>query len=245
MRLTHWIANGGIGFELAKQLLEKGTYHVLLGSRSEEKGTAALKDLQSQNLPGSTELLQIDATSDESIQAAAKTVEKTHEKLDILVNNAALAGVPDRSLREQMRLTFDTNATGVAIIVNEFTPLLRKSDEPRVINVTTALSSIGQKLDSSSPYHKMSAIQYRATKSALNMITACQWVELKDEGFKVFSYCPGFTVSNLGPRNTAEYGAKPTEEAVYGLVDIVEGKRDDEAGGFLHAEGGEEGQYPW
>lgn len=73
------------------------------------------------------------------------------------------------------------------------------------------------------------------------MVTACQAVDLGPEGFRVFAYCPGFTVSNLGGFNTAENGAKPTAEGAKPIVDIVRGKRDEEHGGFLH----EGGQYAW
>jgi len=116
--------NGGIGFELASQLLSDPSKHVLLGSRSTEKGEAAVKDLQSRKQPGTVELLQIDVTSDESITAAAKRVESKHgrcvqltlsyhqfllflnfcldlltnlTRLDALVNNAAIAMAQARS----------------------------------------------------------------------------------------------------------------------------------------------------
>lgn len=70
--------NGGIGFELASQLLSDSSKHVLLGSRSVEKGEAAVKDLQSRKLPGTVELLQVDVASDVSIIAAAEKVESKH-----------------------------------------------------------------------------------------------------------------------------------------------------------------------
>lgn len=70
--------NGGIGFELASQLLSDSSKHVLLGSRSAEKGEVAVKDLQSRKQPGTVELLQVDVASDESIRAAAERVEREH-----------------------------------------------------------------------------------------------------------------------------------------------------------------------
>jgi NAD(P)-dependent dehydrogenase (short-subunit alcohol dehydrogenase family) len=63
---------------LATQLLSDATKHVLLGSRSVEKGTTAVKDLRSRGLPGSVELLQIDVSNEDSITAAAKEVEEKH-----------------------------------------------------------------------------------------------------------------------------------------------------------------------
>ena len=234
-------ANGGIGFELAAQLIAKESYHVLLGSRSPEKGNAALKELQSRNLPGSIELIVIDVTDDESIEQAAAAVLNSLGKLDILVNNAAIA-IPSPPLRNGLQEAFNTNATGPAIVVNAFASLLKKSTAtPRIINVSSGVGSIGRRLDPSSPSYKMQALEYRASKSALNMITACQWVEYGPQGFKVFAFCPGFAVSNLSHMNKLESGAKPTDEAVRPLVDIIEGKRDGEAGKFLNATG----LYPW
>ena len=71
-------ANSGLGLELVSQLLADQHKHVLLGSRSVEKGQAALKEVQSSNKPGSVELLEIDVTSESSIAAAVKTVESKH-----------------------------------------------------------------------------------------------------------------------------------------------------------------------
>ncbi|KAL1593770.1 hypothetical protein SLS60_010502 [Paraconiothyrium brasiliense] len=233
-------ANSGIGFELAAQLLQKGTYHVLVGARSTQKGTAALKDLQSRNYPGTAELLPLDVTDDSTIGEAASTVEKNHGKLDILVNNAAIA-LPPGTDREQLRLAFDTNATGPWVLTRTLLPLLQKSSGARIINISSGIGSIGRKLDPASPFHKMSGVQYRASKTALNMISACQYVEYGDLGIKVSLYDPGFTVSNLSENNRAEKGARSAEKTVESLMEVVEGKRDAEAPAFLH----NTGSYPW
>ena len=90
--------------------------------------------------------------------------------------------------------------------------------------------------------YKQGHIQYRASKAALNMVTAVQSVEYGDQlEWKVFAFCPGFTVSNLSSRNKAENGAKPTSEGAEPIVRILKGERDAEAGKFLNATG----QYPW
>jgi NAD(P)-dependent dehydrogenase (short-subunit alcohol dehydrogenase family) len=70
--------NGGIGYEVVSQLLANASNYILLGSRSAEKGAAAVKELQSTNQPGTVELLQVDVSSEESIIAAAKSVESKH-----------------------------------------------------------------------------------------------------------------------------------------------------------------------
>lgn len=233
-------ANGGIGFELAAQLMTKGSYHVLMGSRSRERGDAAVKELQSRNLPGSVEMIHMDVTNDDTIERAATTVQRDHGKLDILVNNAGIGSLTP-PLRHQMREAFDTNATGPAVVTIAFAPLLQKSSaSPKIVNISSGVGSINRRLEPSSPTYKVQQVQYRASKAALNMVTACQWVEYGPR-IKVFAYDPGFTQSNLGPHNKAENGAKPASEAVMPLIDVLEGRRDDEAGKFLH----NTGVYPW
>jgi len=221
--------------------MAKGSYHVLMGSRSPEKGNAALKELQSRNLAGSVEMIQLDVTDDDTIERAVATVQHNHGKLDMLVNNAAVAAMTP-PLRQQMRAAFDTNATGPAVVTSLFAPLLQNSTaSPRIVNISSGVGSINRRLNPDSPTYKLQGVQYRASKTALSMVTACQWFEYEPFGIKVFAYDPGFTQSNLGPHNKAENGAKPASEAVMPLIDVLEGKRDHEAGKFLH----NTGVYPW
>ena len=78
--------NGGIGYETAAQLLADQSKHVIIGSRSVEKGEAAVKDLQSRGHSGSVEFVQVDMKSHESIAAAAKTVEEKHGRYVAMLN---------------------------------------------------------------------------------------------------------------------------------------------------------------
>lgn len=232
--------------ELCNQLLGKGDYHVILASRSLNKGKAATKDLESRGLPGSVELIEHDVTNDDTIEAGVKHVESTHGKLDILVNNAGIVG-NQTPLRESMQAAFNANATGPAVVTEAFAPLLKKSSASpaRIINVGTGGGSVTMRLDPNAPGAGLKPTPYRTSKCALNTVTACQVVEYANDGIKVFLYGPGFTVANLGPRNNAESGAKPTDEAVWPLMDIVEGKRDDKAGQNLHRDRGGLGVHPW
>lgn len=255
-------ANSGIGFEIAHQLLQKGTFHVLLCARSLEKGTAALQDLQSRNLPGSIELMQLNVQSDDDISQAASTIASNHGKLDVLFNNAAIALPPGATEREKMQNAFDTNATGPWLLTKALIPLLRKSDNPRIINISSGVASIGRRLDPSSGAYKIQAMPYRVSKVALNMISACLHIEFglsipqndltlekADEDdvegakkqIKIFCYDPGFTVSNLSAYNKLEAGARSAKDTVVSIIDVVDGKRDDEVGKFIHNTGG----YPW
>jgi NAD(P)-dependent dehydrogenase (short-subunit alcohol dehydrogenase family) len=223
--------------------MAKGTYHVLVCARSAEKGSAALKELQSKTHPGTCELVQLDQTDDASIAAAVKHVQATHGRLDVLINNAAIASKDPT--RANMTENFSTNTLGPWFVTQAFRPLLLASassaSPARVINVSTGMGSVALKLDHSHWISGLSALPYSVSKTALSMVTAQLVYDFKDEEVKVFTVCPGFTVSNLGEENSEANGARPTADAVRGLMGVVEGKRDDEAGKFLH----EGGLYDW
>jgi len=223
--------------------MAKGTYHVLVGARSHAKGEAAIKDLRSKNHPGTCELVQLDQTDDASIAAAAKHVEAAHGRLDVLINNAAIAS--KEPTRANMTENFATNTLGPWYVTQAFRPLLLASAAAaapaRVINVSTGMGSVALKLDHSHWTAPLPALPYRVSKTALSMVTAQLVYEFKDEGVLFFTVCPGFTVSNLGEENSEANGARPTAEAVRGLMGVVEGERDADAGKFLH----ESGLYDW
>lgn len=243
---------------------------MLLGARSQSRGTTALQTLQSLNLPGTIEFLPLDLTSDTDISSAASHITSSHGRLDVLVNNAAIASFSNLT-RDAFRDAFDTNATGPYLLSKALIGLLQKSRNPRIVNVSSGAGSIGRRLTSESPMYKIQAEPYRASKVAMNMLTTCLFVEYglgfapdpRDEGegvegqgpregdavdsgegerkIKVFAYDPGFTVSNLSVANKKENGARSAEESVLSLMDVIEGKRDGEVGRFIHNTGG----YPW
>lgn len=98
-----------------------------------------------------------------------------------------------------MALSYQTNATGPQLMVEAFAPLLKKSrGTARIINVSSGAGSITSRLDKTNMWYTMKSECYRASKAALNMITACQAVEYGEGGIKVFLYCPGFAASGLG-----------------------------------------------
>ncbi|KAJ4331515.1 hypothetical protein N0V87_009096 [Didymella glomerata] len=225
------------------ELLDDAGKHVLLGSRSVEKGTIAVEDLKSCSLPGSVELLQIDTSDDASIVAAAKTVEAyVPFSLEALVNNAATGyGDASDTMFNQPNAVFRTNAAGAYATAEAFEPVLRKSSSPRIIYVTSGAGSLSRRLEANTPFYKVREPQYRVSKAVMNMTAACQMVDYQEEDWKEFLYCPRFCESNLGPQNKASNGAKPASEGAKPMVDMLNGKRDDEAGKYSHYGG----EYPW
>ena len=226
-------ANAGIGFELASQLLADKTKHVIIGSRSLEKGSAALQTLRSRNQPGTVDLVQLNIDQRASIEAAAKKLQQDYGRIDALVNNAGIGSDTSKPVEDQMLAAFRTNAIGPYLMSDAFKPLLKNSiTTPRIINVSSGAASIAGRLTMGrqGPLRNM---PYCASKTALGMVMAFQATEPEIETLKAFCYCPGFTASTLGPSNTVEKGAKPTSVGAKPMVGILNGARDEESGGFL------------
>ncbi|KAI0616927.1 Short-chain dehydrogenase [Pyrenophora tritici-repentis] len=137
-------ANSGIGFEIAHQLLQKGTYHVLFGCRSIAKGSAALQDLQSRNLSGSIEFVHLDVQNDEHISQVASSTQQKHGKLDVLFNNAAVALPEGATEREKLAAAFDINATGPYLLAQALIPLLKKSANSRIVKNMLGSVQVGE-----------------------------------------------------------------------------------------------------
>lgn len=204
-------ANKGIGFEAAKLLAQNG-FFVYLGSRNLDSGIAAVEKLKTQGI-NNLEAVMIDVTDEASVAAARKTVGEKTEVLDALINNAGISGGFSQSAlnatTEQFKTVFATNIFGVVSVTQAFIDLLRKSAEPRIVNVSTAMASLGLSADTSSPaYHNKLAV-YQSSKSALNMYTINLAYELRDTPFKVNAVCPGWTKTDF----TNHQGTSTVEEA--------------------------------
>lgn len=199
-------------------------------------------------MKASLSALRIDVTDVSSVEAAAKEVEKKFGRLDVLINNAGLTdttlpGNPDLKTRLDTVLT--TNVTGPAVVSDVFKPLLKKSKNGYSIYVSSGLGSMGLASDPNTLYYKEGWTVYRLSKSALNMWALQEYKELKKEGVKVFVLCPGLVRSNLRGKSEEKVaaGGRATDPAVSGqtILSIIQGKRDDDAGKYVH----KDGTYPW
>ncbi|KAM0712402.1 hypothetical protein Q7P37_011498 [Cladosporium fusiforme] len=237
-------ANQGLGYYAAQQLAAEGKYHVLLGSRDPSKGQKAVDSLvaddsmkvQAQDL----EPVQIDINDDASIYAAAKAIEEKHGKLDILLNNAAvaLAEEQDREsgadLRDMYRRTYETNVFGTAIVTEAFIPLLRKGAK-RLAFTSSSVGSLHQAADDNLVPGQF--VLYRSTKSALNMIMVQYAKQLEGEGFVVSASNPGYCATNLNFYS----GLKDPREGAKALIRCATGAKEDVHCLMVN----EDGTEPW
>lgn len=235
--------NGGIGFDTCAALASQAQHHVIMGSRSLDKGQKAMSEILSRKPAGSISLVQLDVNSDDSIQAAARHIESQYGKLDTLVNNAGIIS-PSKDMRTAFRETFETNVYGPNNVTAAFEPLLKQSQAPRIIYVSSLLGSIEDKASPTGSAKDVPYRVYRASKAALNMIVACDHVDYAKDGFKVFAFCPGYVVTDLaGERESKEKSgvAGSSTVSAESIAKIVNGERDADAGKFLH----KDGLYQW
>ncbi|KAL7908719.1 hypothetical protein GGI35DRAFT_409747 [Trichoderma velutinum] len=241
-------ANRGIGFEIVKALVESSIpYHVFLGSRDTSKGKAAAAKLQPRS-GSSISVVQLDVSSSESIANAAATVKAEAGRLDVLVNNA---GIVDESSDPLTRLrnTLEINTIAPFAVTEAFKPLLKVHaeggvKEKYVVYVSSGLGSIATRLNSKAPYYSVPAVEYRMSKSALNMLAACDAWELKDYGVKVFAFDPEFVATELTstPEERRKNGALEPSVSGESCRDLIQGKRDADTSKFVSINGAE---WPW
>lgn len=237
-------ANKGIGFETARQLLQKGFY-VYLGSRNLENGIQAVEKLKAENLTN-IEAIQIDVTDDKSVKNARIEIGNKTDILDILINNAGInGGAPYSALEastEQFLSAFNTNVFGVARVTQAFIDLLYKSSEPRIVNVSTSVGSITLQSDPNwFGYDFAKFAVYGSSKSALNMFTVHLAYELRNTPFKVNAVCPGYTKTDFTGYNGGE-----VEEAGKRIIKYALLNKDGVTGKFISEETNPAtGEIPW
>ncbi|KUJ09722.1 NAD(P)-binding protein [Mollisia scopiformis] len=239
--------NGGVGYLTAEALAASSpNYHVIITSRNLEKGEKALEDLQKSQPKESFSLVKLDVTDHQTITDAASQVSKEFGHIDVLINNAGIISKATL-LINQLREVFETNTFGPAIVTESFLPLLEKSKDARLIYVTSDLGSITERSDPSGKYYKLPAVSYRMSKSALNMLAMCHHAELGPKGVKVWTFNPGYVVTNLsgtgeaGRQERIKNGAGDAKESAEGILKLVDGRRDQDVGKFVN----KDGIHPW
>lgn len=230
-------ANKSIGFEIVKQLLDLG-YYVYLGSRHLKKGKQAAAQLKSANV----EAIQIDVSDYASIAFAREKI----DSLDVLINNAGISGgFPQNASTldtNVIREVFDTNFFGTINMSKAFIDLLKKSDAPRIVNVTSGLASLTLHSDPNWKYYNIKGGAYGPSKTALNAYTVALAYELKDTLFKINAVDPGYTATDFnqhrGPGSVPDAAARIVK---YATID-----NDGPTGQFFSDDNNPEtGVSPW
>ncbi len=202
-------ATSGIGKEIARLFATQG-WTVLLGARDVERGEQAAAEIGGRALP-------LDVTDAASIAAAAAAV----PTLDVLVNNAGISldtgDVITEVDVEVFRRTYETNVFGVVAVTNAFLPALRRSAQPRIVNVSSGTGSLTWSTGPNPQFDFRAAgtgrgAAYRSSKTALDAVTVFYAHALAGDGIKVNALAPGLRATNLNAQAAAA-GGDPAEAA--------------------------------
>ncbi len=215
----------GLGYETARQLSALG-YYVIITARDvyKAKQLAGPVNLQAE---------QLDVTDPGSIDSLRRIIENDYEKIDVLINNAG--AYYDRGNQTMLtepvfvQQAFDTNLLGAWRMIKAFTPLLSRSESPRIVNVSSGAGSFRDPGFGITTQPGALPV-YSMTKAALNALTIHVAEELKYTRIKVNAVCPGFVATYDG---TAEYGARPVGDGAKSIVWAATLDADGPSGGFF------------
>ncbi|EFX02255.1 short chain dehydrogenase reductase [Grosmannia clavigera kw1407] len=239
-------ANQGIGLAVATSLAKNHGYHVIIGSRRLETGQAEADKLTVAGYAASA--VQLDVTSDASINAAVATIAITFGRLDVLVNNAgvlldsgaAFAKREELPVREMFEQTFQTNVFGVAVLTEALLPLLRRAmpPGPRLVFVSSSMASLQLSTDKETAWYKFDYKSYDASKAAVNILMLNYARILSDDGGMVNSACPGLVSTSMTSNTPYGHSADVGAQRIVELATLG-------AGGPTATFSNKDGPVPW
>lgn len=217
-------ANRGIGFEICRQLAERGA-RVVLTARSAEAGQMAVSKLASSYKTGpSAQFYPLSVTDSASATALREFLERTFGRIDVLINNAGIITDDDASGLEvklaTVRDTLETNTLAPLHLAQTLAPLLRRSRAGRIVNMSSGMGALSEM--------QGGYAAYRISKAALNAVTGILAAELRGV-VAVNSMCPGWVKTDMGGPNAERDVSQGADTAVWLALDAPQ----DLTGKFL------------
>jgi 3-oxoacyl-[acyl-carrier protein] reductase len=214
MNLTRRVAivtggSRGIGFGIARALLQNGAAVVITGTR-QESVDAGVRDLHAAAQGAAVEGVRADVRRYAEVEALMSGVVQRHGGLDILINNAGIGifrPVADMSV-EEWHSVIDTNLTGVFYCCHAAIPHLRARGGGWIINISS-LAGKNAMPDGAA---------YCASKAALNQFSESLMQEVRYDGIRVAYVMPGSVSTDFGGRAR---GAAKSDWALH-VDDIAE-----------------------
>lgn len=230
-------ANKGIGYEIAAGLGALG-WSVGVGARDDERREGAVQKLRAAGVDAFG--VPLDVTDDASVTAAARLIDERTGRLDVLVNNAGVVGgasqTPTTVDLEAVRRAVETNVIGVIRVTNAMLPLLRRSDSPRIVNMSSSVGSLTRQSTPGTETGPISAA-YSPSKTFLNAVTIQYARELHDTNILINAGCPGYCATDLNGFR----GFRTPEQGAAIAIQLATLPNDGPTGGFFE----DAGPVPW
>lgn len=216
-------ANRGIGLALAKALLHQGaTVHAGVRQPQQAEALHAL----AKSSPGTLTVHALDVTDEMSVVAFVDALPQG--EVDLLINNAGVnldhgtdvTNVP----AEVLMKTFDCNTVGPLRLIQRLLPRLHKSTRPKVANISSIMGSIADN-------GQGGVVAYRASKTALNMVTKC--LALADDRTVYLTMHPGWVQTRMG----GEQAPVEPDASAKGLLAQIAAAGPRDSGTFVRFDG--------
>jgi NAD(P)-dependent dehydrogenase (short-subunit alcohol dehydrogenase family) len=221
--------NKGLGYEAARRLLAEG-HDVWVAARDPQRGGQAADRLGAR-------FVALDVTDEQSVRAAVAAIQEAGG-LDVLINNAGIAGnrrpVAETTV-EDVRTVFETNVLGVIRVTQAFVPLLEHSQAPVIVNVSSGMGSLAVTSDPGRLESGFVGLAYSPSKAALNMLTT-QYAKALPS-MRVNAVDPGYTATDLNNHR----GTQTVQEGTDAIVRMACVGSDGPTGTFTDRHG----VVPW
>ena len=213
-------ANSGLGLETARVLVGRGAT-VLMACRSRERAEHARRQLLPAVDGGAIDLIDLDLGDLASVQRAVRQVEDCYGRLDLLINNAGVMGLPRTLTRDGFECQFGINHLGHFALTNSLLPLMQGRNDARVVSVSSGAQYFGRinfnDLQAETNYDRWKA--YGQSKLANVMFAVELQHRLSSSNSNVQSFVahPGVARTNLQPTSVAASGSR-LEPLAYRLM---------------------------
>lgn len=224
-------SNRGIGLELVRQYAQEADTHIFAACRTPEN--AGKLATLANAYQGQIQILPLDVSRVESIQAMAEQLATLTPQLDILINNAAVNPKEGRHLGQiNMDAYLDVlrvNVVSPVMVVQALRGLLGRGS--KIINISSQRGSLAGRQDGGD-------YVYPTSKAALNMNTRALANDLGPEGIITISLDPGWVKTDMGG-----LGARLTpEQSIHGIRQVIGALTDKDNGAYLAWDGT---THPW
>jgi NAD(P)-dependent dehydrogenase (short-subunit alcohol dehydrogenase family) len=224
-------SNRGLGREIALQLGRDHGHDVIVTGRDLDDARRTADELGDEGVSAVPE--QLDVSDADSVERLAAQIAESPGSLDVLVNNAGvIESYSDRAAdvsMDDVKELLEANLFGAWRLTQAMLPLLRRSEHPRIVNLSSGMGQLDE-MGGGAP-------AYRVSKTGLNVLTRIFANEEADSGVLVNSVCPGWVRTDMGgssARLSVEEGA---DTAVW-LATLPD---DGPTGGFFR----ERRPIPW
>ena len=202
-------ANSGIGYQTALEMARNGAT-VCLACRNVNKAEAAMASIKLQVPKADLIFLRLDLSDLSSVKRCARNAASKLDRIDILINNGGIMAIPDKQLtKDGFEMQIGTNHFGHFALTGLLLPLLLKSEEPRIVNLSSLAHTLILKFDmdnldfKNDDYNSVRA--YCNSKLANMLFSLALQKYIDDKGYNILvANChPGISNTNLihsGPK---------------------------------------------